>query len=91
MQRPGGPPGLASLASTGLGPAGAERGHQIRKEFGILAATKDQLGEQQSIIGEDVHGVVGKNVDLGDVQERQTLLGEGTCRNACDLLAVTIA
>ena len=50
----------STSASTGLDPAGAERGHQIRKEFGILAATKDQLGEQQSIIGEDVHGVVGK-------------------------------
>ena len=44
-------PTTGSLASTGLGTAGAERGHQIRKEFRILAAAKDQLGKQQSIIG----------------------------------------
>ncbi len=43
--------GTASLASTDLGTAGAERGHQIRKELRILAATKDELGEQLSIIG----------------------------------------
>ena len=43
--------GTASLASTDLGPAGAERGHQIRKELRILAAAKDELGEQLSIIG----------------------------------------
>ncbi len=34
-------PGTASLASTGLDTAGAERGHQIRKELRILAAAKD--------------------------------------------------
>jgi hypothetical protein len=65
----------AHLASTGLGTAGAERGHQIRQEFGVLAAAKDQLGEQQPLTSEDVHGVVGKDVDPGHVQERKTLLG----------------
>src|SRR6266851_861283 len=84
-------PGMAHLASTGLDTAGAERGHQVRKDLGILAAAKDQLGEQQPIIGDDVHSVIGKNVDLGHVQERKTLLREGPGHDAGDLLAVAIA